>query len=259
MYKTLSRLLILTLIAFTMQSNNWYAVKANTDTISYQLSVSIHGTDFTIHANRLYKKIGLKEDQLSTKVFDKALKGYMVLKMKNELQNERFLTILDFSKSSKERRLWLIDLKYKSLIFNELVAHGKNSGDEFATRFSNRHESRQSSLGFYVTGQPYNGKHKYSLKLNGLEPYFNSNAFSRGLVVHGANYVDEDIVENDQRIGRSFGCPAVSQKANSIIVSLIKGGSCLFIYHPNAVYNQKSKILNTDLFIPIEELNELTE
>lgn len=229
------------------------------NTINYQLSVSTTGTDFDTAVQKLYQTIDWSCAPMDMTVFKKALNGYLFLKQTNELKKEQFLTVLDFSKQSNQRRLWIIDLKSKQLIFNELVAHGKNSGDKFATSFSNNSESQKSSLGFYTTGETYNGKHRYSLKLNGLESGFNSNAFSRGIVMHGADYVSQEIAEAQQSVGRSFGCPAVSQEVIRPIVDIISGGSCFFIYHPDADYNEKSKILNNSLYIPIELLNNLID
>ena len=120
----------------------------------------------------------------------------------------------------------------------------KNSGNIQATTFSNRFQSRMSSIGFYVTGEPYNGKHRYSLKLKGLESGYNSNAFGRGIVIHGANYVSEQIVAKGERIGRSYGCPAVAQSVNKQLVDTIKDGSCLLIHYPDKRYLSRSKILN---------------
>ncbi len=227
--------------------------------VDYQLTVTTDGEDFGQIAIQLYHQIGLTEDSLSTVVFKKALRGYLFLKHTNRLTNTQFLTILDFSKSSKHRRLWVIDLADKKVVYNEYAAHGKNSGNKFAQSFSNAANSRKSSLGFYVTGQTYNGKHRYSLKLRGMESGFNSNAFARGIVMHGAHYVSEEIAYAQNSVGRSFGCPAVSNEVNKKIVDLVKGGSCLFMYHSQTYYNGKSKILNNNQFIPIELLKALVE
>ncbi len=239
--------------------NSFHSVTRSINDFGYVVSVSMDGDDFNTVSEALFEEISLKDQQLSKTVFKKALKGYLFLKYTNELSNDQFLTILDFSKPSSEKRLWVIDLNGKQIVFNELVAHGKYSGDKFAKSFSNTPQSKKSSLGFYVTGSPYNGKHRYSLKLNGLEPGFNSNAFARGIVMHGANYVSEEIAEAQQSVGRSYGCPAVGQDVNKDIVDLIQGGSCMFIYHPQTYYNGKSKILNNNQFIPLELLKALIE
>lgn len=253
------RLFISVLCFLFIGLQSFHSTRSNPNDFTYEVSVSPDGDDFEKISKELYSKLGLTESKLSSDIFKKALKGYLYLKYTNELDNQQFLTVLDFSKPSSVKRLWVFDLKGKQVVFNELVAHGKYSGDKFAQSFSNKSNSKKSSLGFYVTGQPYNGKHRYSLKLRGLEPGFNSNAFARGIVVHGANYVSEEIAEKQQSVGRSFGCPAVSQEVNNQIVDLIQGGSCLFIYHPQSYYNGKSKILNNKQFIPLELLKELVE
>ncbi|MBO6517311.1 MAG: murein L,D-transpeptidase catalytic domain family protein [Bacteroidia bacterium] len=256
-FKQLSiRVLAATLLFIGLQSFN--SMPGGND-LNYQLSVTTHGTDFELIAEQLYGQLDLCEDEISQVTFEKALRGYVFLRYTNQLENTRFLTVLDFSRSSKDRRLWVIDLEGKKVVYNELAAHGKNSGDKFAKWFSNAANSKKSSLGFYVTGETYNGRHRYSLKLRGLEPGFNSNAFARGIVMHGAHYVSDEIAYAQDGVGRSFGCPAVSNEVNRDIVDLVEGGSCLFMYHPQAYYNGKSKILNTNQFIPIELLKALVE
>jgi len=226
----------------------------------YELEVKMDGEDFETIADQLYNKFTFDEEsKLDNDVFKRGLKGFVFLNQTNELKNQRYLTIIDYSLSSKKRRMWILDMQSKDVVMNELVAHGKNSGDEFATAFSNKIQSKQSSLGFYVTGETYNGKHKYSLKLTGHESGFNTNAFARGLVIHGAHYVDDRLLEAGQRIGRSFGCPAVSQEVNKSLVDLVKGGSCLFVHSDNSRYLQQSKVLNNSLYIPLSQLKKLLE
>jgi hypothetical protein len=133
-------------------------------------------------------------------------------------------------------------METQKVVFNTLVAHGRNSGDEYATAFSNANSSNQSSLGFYVTGEIYNGKHGQSLKLDGLENGINSNARSRGVVMHAADYVSEAFAQQHHRIGRSQGCPALPVGLTKEIVNLLQGKSCLFIYHPTQNYFAKSKL-----------------
>lgn len=227
--------------------------------LDYEVEVTLDGEDFETIANEVYSRFNFEQECLNKSVFVKALKGYFFLKQTNELVNDGLLTIIDFSLSSTKKRLWVLDLVNKKIVQNELVAHGKNSGSEYATSFSNKPESLQSSIGFYLTGDPYNGKHKYSLKLLGLEAGYNTNAFARGIVMHGANYVNQSLVDAGQRIGRSFGCPAVNEKVNQEIVDLIKGGSCLFIHANDKRYNQRSKILNNSVYIPLEMLKKLRD
>jgi hypothetical protein len=164
--------------------------------------------------------------------FTKALKGFYLLKEKGLVQ-KNILTIIDFSLSSNTKRLWVIDLTTNTILYNSLVAHGRNTGDEFANSFSNASESFKSSLGFYTTGEVYSGKHGQSLRLDGLEKGVNSNARNRAVVIHGANYVSDAFIKNNRRLGRSLGCPAIPEELTKEIINTIKDKSCLFIYHPS--------------------------
>ena len=185
------------------------------------------------------------ENKLEYPVFKQAFTGYNSL----ELKNKKLLSIIDFSKPSNEKRFFIIDVENHKLLFQTLVAHGKNSGLINATRFSNRMGSHKSSLGFYRTGKSYVGKRGYSLQLEGLEKGINDNARSRGIVIHGANYVSERFITgNNTMIGRSWGCPAVSNKLSREIIDLIKGGSCLYIYAEDEVYQERSMLTTLDVY-----------
>jgi len=164
--------------------------------------------------------------------FKEALKGFYLLKEKGLVQKD-ILTLVDFSLSSNVKRLWVINLDTNTILYNSLVAHGKNTGEEFAKNFSNTNSSYKSSLGFYVTGETYNGKHGMSLKLDGLEKGVNDNARERGVVMHSANYVSKTFIKYNKRLGRSQGCPAIPEESLKGIVNTIKDKSCLFIYHPS--------------------------
>jgi hypothetical protein len=181
----------------------------------------------------LYNNLQLNQFQLpKEECFAEALKGFYALKEKGLIKRD-ILTLVDFTLSSNAKRLWIIDLESNKILLQTLVAHGKNTGDEFANNFSNRPESFKSSLGFYATGEVYNGKHGLSLKLDGLDKGLNDSARKRAVVVHGADYVSESFIKNHNRLGRSQGCPAVPVELASEIISTIKGQSCLFIYHPS--------------------------
>jgi hypothetical protein len=175
--------------------------------------------------------------------FTLAFEGFKALKEKGKV-SKNVLTIIDFSKSSNTKRLWVIDLDKSTVLYNTLVAHGKNTGGEFARYFSNIGESNKSSLGFYTTGETYFGKHGRSLKLDGMERGVNSNARKRAVVLHGADYVSEKFIRNHRFLGRSQGCPAVPANMNDKIISAIKGKSCLFIYHPSRAKKSLEKLLS---------------
>ena len=175
--------------------------------------------------------------------FTEALNGYYSLKERGLIKKD-ILTIVDFSLSSNTNRLWVIDLATGDILFHSLVAHGRNTGDEFASNFSNAAESYKSSLGFYATGEIYNGKHGMSLKLDGLEKGVNDNARARGVVMHAADYVSKSFINNNNRLGRSQGCPAVPVELSKEIISVIKDKSCFFIYHPSRVSKFKAQSIS---------------
>jgi hypothetical protein len=189
----------------------------------------------------LYKECGLK-DILSFNVFDLAVTG---LRKINGIQNSKIITIIDFSKPSTSERFFVIDLENKKLLYSTLVAHGKNSGENYAKSFSNESESLKSCLGFFITNETYNGDNGYSLMLDGLEPGINDNARNRSIVIHGAAYVSEAFIKENGRLGRSWGCPALPESISKEIIDLISKGSCLFIYGVDPDYLGKSKIINT--------------
>ncbi|PKB16069.1 murein L,D-transpeptidase catalytic domain family protein [Flavobacterium sp. 5] len=175
--------------------------------------------------------------------FVEALKGFYSLKERGIVKSN-VLTLVDFSLSSNAKRLWIIDLSSNIVLFQTLVAHGRNTGEEFANNFSNTPESFKSSLGFYVTGEVYNGKHGISLKLDGLEKGLNDNARNRAVVLHGADYVSESFIKDHKRLGRSQGCPAVPVACVSEIITMIKGQSCLYIYHPSINNSKQNKLVS---------------
>src|SRR6478752_8207891 len=196
-------------------------------------------------------KIQLVYDSLQTNQFQlpkeecfaQALKGFYALKEKGVIKRD-ILTLVDFSLSSNEKRLWIIDLCANKILFQSLVAHGKNTGDEYANNFSNSPDSFKSSLGFYATGEVYYGIHGISLKLDGLERGINDYARKRAVVMHGADYVSESFIKGHKRLGRSLGCPAVPVEFASEIISLIKDHSCLYIYHPCLIHSNESKLIS---------------
>jgi hypothetical protein len=176
-------------------------------------------------------------------VFLAAFQGYEHLKQQGQIVNN-VLTVIDFSLSSKEERLWVIDMSCQQVLLQSLVAHGRNSGLEYATNFSNENESFKSSLGFFLTGEEYQGKHGTSLRLDGLEYGINHKARERAVVIHGADYVSKKIAQTQGYVGRSLGCPAVPNELNRQLIQLIKNKSCLFIYHPSQNYTTKTKLFS---------------
>ncbi len=190
----------------------------------------------------IYTDCELK-DQLDYYVFKIAMDGYNSI----DAPNKKLLSIIDYSKPSNEKRLFIIDVENRKLLYNTLVAHGKKSGYVNATKFSNKYGSHKSCLGFFRTGNPYYGKRGYSLQLNGLEKGINDNAKQRAIVIHGANYVSERIANGNGVIGRSWGCPAVSKKTSKEIINLLKGGSLLYIYADDELYKEKSVLANLNV------------
>lgn len=192
----------------------------------------------------IYHQIDFKEDTLDASVFYMAMSGYAKLKKENKLSKDSILVVIDYSLSSLKKRLWVINLNQKKVVLNEWVAHGKNTGGKYATRFSNKPNSKMTSIGFMVTGEVYNGKHRESLKLNGMESRYNSNVFARGVVFHGANYVKAELAFSNVPMGRSYGCPAVRKEANSSLIYTINEGVCVFAYYPIPSYLARSKYVN---------------
>ncbi|GAB4093470.1 murein L,D-transpeptidase catalytic domain family protein [Flaviaesturariibacter terrae] len=191
---------------------------------------------------RLYQQFGLGALGLSQDAFQYAYKGFQNLTNMGMLQ-EQVLTIVDFSQPSSKKRMYILNMATGEVLFNTYVAHGRNSGLDYAEHFSNSPESLESSLGFYVTKGTYSGKHGLSLRLSGLEEGWNSNAESRAVVVHGAEYIGSSR-SDAAYMGRSWGCPAVPQAQASKVINMIKNGTALFIYHPTQQYLASSKLIN---------------
>lgn len=192
----------------------------------------------------IYDSLQLEEYGLPNEAFEYAYKGHQYLLNKGVISNPGILTICDFSQSSRKKRLFVIDLKNFKVVQNTYVAHGKNSGLEFANSFSNKLESHQSSLGFYVTRETYQGGHGLSLRLDGVEKGINDRAYDRAIVVHGSDYIGDQRLQTSSFMGRSFGCPAVPANQVNKLIKTIKNGTCIFIYHPSKKYLDSSKILN---------------
>ncbi len=202
-------------------------------------------TLFEQHLVLLHTRAGLARAGLSKDVLREALTGYYNLNGSARPVSS-VLTIVDLARPSQLKRLWVVDVAQQKTLFNTLVAHGKGTGEVVATAFSNINGSEQSSLGFYRTGRStYVGKHGLSLKLQGLDPGFNTNAEKRSVVVHGAEYVCDDFVRKHGHLGRSQGCPALPVAETAAIVQVIKGGSLLYLHGP-AEAGYRSRWLNPD-------------
>ena len=200
---------------------------------------------FSEEVTDLYEEADLKELGLTKQAVAYALKGYYYLLEHHKLARTNVLSICDLSQSSRNKRMYVLDLEQKKVLINTYVAHGRNSGTEFAHSFSNSPSSHKSSLGFYVTEDTYYGNNGLSLKIIGMERGFNDRANGRNIVVHGSEYVGPDFLRMNHFSGRSYGCPAVPADESEEVIDAIKGGSCLFIYHPTKKYISRSKILNS--------------
>ena len=193
----------------------------------------------------VYSELHLGDFGLSNDAFRFALRGFEKFKKEGKLLNQSVLTIIDFSQSSTKKRMYVIDLYKKALLFNTYVAHGKNTGDEYAEHFSNIPGTFQSSLGFYLTeNMAIGSKVGLSLLLKGLEKGINDKAREREIIIHGADYATEDFIKKTGRLGRSFGCPSLPPEYIKPVAETIKNGSLLFIYKPDNNYVQKSTVLN---------------
>jgi hypothetical protein len=206
-------------------------------------SSKANGTTGVSRFATLYQQMNLGGLGLSREAFNYGLQGYVDLLATGDVKNNHILSIVDFSLPSSRKRLFVIDLITGKLLFNTFVSHGRNSGAEMATQFSNDLNSFKSSLGFYVTGETYKGEHGYSLHLEGKEKGINDNAYDRNIVMHAADYVNQTVVNAKGYLGRSLGCPAVPPALHKAIINTIKGGTCLFLYSPDKDYIAHSKMI----------------
>jgi hypothetical protein len=195
-------------------------------------------------ASFIYASMNLNDQGLDAKAFEYAWRGYHNLLKKGVIRKRAVLSICDFSQSSRAKRMYVIDVQHRKLLYRTYVAHGQNSGDEYATSFSNDQDSYKSSLGFYVTQRTYIGHNGLSLKLNGVDSGYNENAMKRQIVLHGSSYVSDKYMQHYGTLGTSLGCPALPAAVSGKIIHLVKGGSCLFIYHPTPQYLDNSPVIN---------------
>ena len=210
---------------------------AGTGPVAVQPAAATPLARFDASLRQTYEQLDVEQQGLRFETFQRAMTGYLNLRQSGKLNaGQSRLTVIDFDLPSTEKRLWVLDLASNKVLFHTLVAHGHNSGENEATHFSNTDQSNMSSLGFYVTGQEYEGKHGHSLRLAGLDEGYNTNAATRSVVMHGADYVSEQFIRQTGRLGRSLGCPALPLDQYAQIIDAVKDGSCLFINRSDASY-----------------------
>ncbi|MNK34615.1 hypothetical protein D3C87_531270 [compost metagenome] len=232
------------LVGMSIVGTSWKAVELPQ---TQQQAVKNIAADslYNQYITNLYHSVHLDSAGLNEQVFEKALTGFYNMKYSGLLSAKSILTIADFDQESTKKRLYIIDLAQKKLIMNTWVAHGQNSGGNKPAHFSNSVNSNQSSLGFYVTGEIYYGKHGRSLKLDGMDQGFNNKARERSIVVHGADYVSQHTINELGRLGRSQGCPAVPAKLADQVINNISDRTVLFINNSDQLYH--SSFLNETL------------
>jgi len=186
----------------------------------------------------------VKLGDIDPKVFELALEAAASAVEHGQANEPRTLTVIDYSRPSTEKRMWVYDLHTHALLFDELVSHGRGSGKTNATSFSNDPSSNKTSLGLFRTAETYNGHNGYSLRLDGLEPGVNDRAREREIVVHGAPYVNGATAKANGYLGRSLGCPAVRPRIAHALIDAIKGGGLLFAYYPDATWLESSSFLD---------------
>ncbi len=199
---------------------------------------------FDSYIEELYQLCNLEDYQLPFKTFKLGMIGFVNLNSQDELENEKVLSIVDYDKPSTEKRFYVIDLEEKRVKHHTIMAHGKKTGWDMATKFSNTPNSHQSSLGFYKTAETYMGKYGYSLRLDGLERGFNCKARDRAIVMHGADYVSQDFIKQHGRLGRSWGCLSLTRMDSKPVIDVIREGSCIYVHRNDRDYLGRSKVLN---------------
>jgi len=195
----------------------------------------------------LAKYLSLNEPALKPEAYRFGLMGFEALQSRGLVINDSLLTIIDFSLPSSQHRFFVINLTNNQIVYKSLVSHGRNSGDLYANRFSNKLQSQESALGFFITGKSYHGGQGYSLQLQGVDTGYNDHSLVRGIVIHAARYATQDYVTRYGRLGRSFGCPALPPELSRPIINLIKDGSVLFSFYPDQTYINHSVILNNKI------------
>lgn len=222
--------LAITIISWTSSTkkSNQIVLNASTDSL------------FNNYLKGIYDSAHLAATGLNISVFEKAVTGFYNLRNSGKISSEKsILTIADFDLNSTRKRMWIVDLDKKELLLNTWVAHGQNTGEDKAVKFSNANNSLQSSIGFYVTGEIYHGQHGRSMRLDGMDEGYNTNARMRSIVVHGADYVSQGTINALGRLGRSHGCPAVAPELANTVINTIAGKTVLFINSSEQKYTSK--------------------
>lgn len=239
--------LLALLVSFSLIMISFAKANSSRTTVLAKDSVTVSDSSALVNevslSEKMFNELHLQEAGLSKMTLEYAIKGYQKLVDSGLVTNSQYLTIVDLSQSSRNKRFYILDMKNNKLAWNTYVAHGKNSGVDVAKSFSNAFNSNKSSLGFYVTKSTYNGKHGLSLRISGLEHGFNDNAEARGVVVHGAAYVNAGRAHSEY-MGRSQGCPALPENEYAQVINIIKDGSVMFVYNPSEDYLQSSGLLN---------------
>ena len=197
-----------------------------------------------LNIKELYNELNAAQYDLSFTAFRYAYIGYQTMKKQHRLNNKELFSIIDFTKDCNSKRFYTIDLEKMKIVYYTYVAHGKKSGERMATSFSDAVESNKSSIGFYITGNTYNGGNGYILMLHGDEKGYNSNLAKRSVVVHAADYANEDYIARNGRMGRSLGCPALPENIYKQVIETIKEKTMIFAYYNDAKYLKTSKYLN---------------
>lgn len=232
-----STLILVLLLGSSLST--YFFVNSSPSSILKELSFENHFIEL-VSSNSANVAIEIPERE----ILSYGIKGYLKIQAEGKISSGKPLTVIDFSLPSTAKRMWIIDMEDGLILHHGLVSHGRNSGDLMAQQFSNVSSSFMSSLGFYLTGETYQGKHGYSLRLDGLEKGFNDKARERAIVIHGADYARETFIKQTGRLGRSLGCPALPNEIAKQVIDIIKEKSLLFIYGKDKDYLLKSSFLN---------------
>lgn len=215
--------------------------------IARKTNFSLHMAErrmIALEAAEMFNEMQLQDSGLSERALLYALLGYHRLLKGHLLRKTQVLSICDFSQSSGSRRMYVIDVRNRRLLYRTYVAHGINSGKEYACSFSNTPQSYKSSLGFYITRKAYFGSNGLSLRIDGIERGINDKARQRNIVIHGAPYVSERILHKYGVMGTTFGCPAIPEEMAAQVIPVLKNGTCFFVYYPSRRYLSGSSVLN---------------